>query len=94
MHLGVAHFGLTEYFTDEVDRSLHLVDVSWLVSLDDQDDAHHISGGGDVQEKDFPIFWCCLDRPRGKKILELLECFGSIIIPLKLVGLLEKFEEG
>ena len=52
----VACLGLADYFADEVDRSLHLVDVSWLVSLDDQDDAHHISGGGDVQEKDFPIF--------------------------------------
>jgi hypothetical protein len=37
LHLGVAHFGLAEYFTDEVDRSLHLVDVTRLVSFDDQD---------------------------------------------------------
>ena len=36
---------------------MHLVDVSRLVSLDDQGRAHHISGCGDVQEKDFPVFW-------------------------------------
>jgi hypothetical protein len=31
---------------------------------------------------------------RGEKILELLECFGSIVVPLELIGLPEKFEEG
>ena len=31
---------------------------------------------------------------RGEKILDLLECFGSIIIPLELIGLPEKFKEG
>jgi hypothetical protein len=51
--------GLTEYFTDEVNRSLHLVDVTRFVSFDDQDGAHHIGGGGNVQENDFPVFWCC-----------------------------------
>ena len=52
----VACFGLAEYFTDEVNRSLHLVDMDRLVSFDDQDDTHHIGGGGDVQEEDFPVF--------------------------------------
>ena len=55
----VACLGLTEYFTDEVNRSLHLVDVTRFVSFVDQDDAHHIGGGGDVQEEDFPVLWCC-----------------------------------
>ena len=85
--------GLAEYFTDEVDRSLHLVDVTRLISLNDQDGAHHIGCGGNVQE-DFPVFWCCEDMWRGEKILELLECFGSIVVPLELIGLPEKFEEG
>ena len=54
----VACLGLAEYFTDEVDQSLDHVGMTRLVSLNDQDSAHHIGGGGDVQE-DFPIFWCC-----------------------------------
>ena len=53
------YFGLTEYFTDEVDQSLHLLDVTRLVSFNGQDGAYHVGGGGDVQEEDFPIFWCC-----------------------------------
>ena len=59
LYLRVAQLGLAEYFTDEVDRSLYLVDVTQLVSFDEQDDTHHIGGGGDVQEEDFPVFWCC-----------------------------------
>ena len=93
MHLRVVCLGLAEYFTDEVDRSLHLVDVTRLISLDDQDGAHNVGCGGDVQEEDFPFFWCCKDGWRGEKIVELLECFGSIVVPLELVGLPEKFEE-
>ena len=58
LHLGVACLGLAEYFTDEVNQSLHLVDMTRLVSLDDQDGAHHVGGGGDVHEKDFPVIWC------------------------------------
>jgi hypothetical protein len=57
--LGVAYHGLAEYFTNEVNQSLHLVDMTWLVSFDDQDGTHHVGGGGDVQEEDFPVFWCC-----------------------------------
>ena len=81
--------GLAEYFTDEVERSMHRVDVTRLVSLNDQDGAHNISCGGSVQE-DFPVFWCSEDTWRGEKILELLECFGSIVVPLELVRLPEK----
>ena len=44
----VTCLGLAEYFTDEVDRSLYLVDVARLVSLDGQDGAYHVGGGGDV----------------------------------------------
>ena len=73
---------------------LHLVDVTQLVSFDDQDGAHHIGGGGDVQEEEFPVFWCYQDGWRGQEVLELLECFGSIVVPLELVGFSEKFEEG
>ena len=36
MNLEVAQFGLAEYFIDEVDESLYLVDMAWLVSFDDQ----------------------------------------------------------
>ena len=57
--MGVACLGLAEYFADEVNPSLHLVDVTRLVLFDDQDGTHHIGGGGDVQEEDFPVLWCC-----------------------------------
>ena len=52
----VACLGFAKYFTDGVDGSLHLVDVTQLVSFDEQDDTHHIGGGSDVQEADFPVF--------------------------------------
>jgi len=32
--------------------------------------------------------------PAPQEVLELLESFGSIVVPLELVGLPEKFEEG
>ena len=92
--MGVACLGLAEYFADEVNRPLHLVDMTRLVSFDDRDGTHHIGGGGDVQDEDFPIFWCCWDGWQGEKVLELLECFGSIVVPLELVGLPKKFDEG
>jgi hypothetical protein len=65
-----------------------------LISFVDQDCAHHIGGGGDVEEEDFPVFGCYQNRWRGEEVLEPLECFGSIIVPLELVGLPEKFGEG
>ena len=50
LHLGVAQLGLAEYLTDEVDGSLYLVNVTWLVSFDDQGGADHISGCRDVEK--------------------------------------------
>ena len=50
MHLGVAQLGLAEYFTDEVDGSLYLVDVAWLISFDDQGGVDHVCGCRDVEE--------------------------------------------
>ena len=49
--------GLSQYFTDEVDGSLHLVNVTQLVALDEQNSTHHAGSGGNVQEEDFPGFW-------------------------------------
>jgi len=43
------------------------------------------------QRRVFPL--CCQDGWRGEEVLELLECFGSIIAPCEVVRLLEKFEE-
>ena len=50
LHLGVAQLGLAEYFTDEVDGLLYLVDVARLVSFDDQGGANHMGGCRDVEE--------------------------------------------
>ena len=50
LHLRVAQLGLAEYFTDEVDGSLYLVDVAWLVPFDDQGGVDHMSGCHDVEE--------------------------------------------
>ena len=87
------YFGLTEYFTDEVDRALYLVDVARLVSFDDQDCAHHMSGGSYVEVKDLPIVECGQDGWGREEFIEILECPRSFLIPLELVKLLEKFEE-
>lgn len=65
-----------------------------LVSLDDQDCAHHMSGGGNLEEKKFPIVGCGQDGWFREEFFEFLECSGSVLVPLELVGLLEKFEEG
>jgi hypothetical protein len=53
--LWVTCLRLAEYFTDEVYGSLYLVDVSRLVTLDDQDSTHHTGSGGNVHEEDFLI---------------------------------------
>ena len=53
-----------------------------------------MSGGGDVKEEDLPIVGRGQDGWCREEFLELLECPGGILVPLKLVGLLEKFEEG
>ena len=50
LHLGVAQLGLAEYFTDEVDGSLYLVDMARLVSFDDQGSADHVLGFCDIEE--------------------------------------------
>ena len=46
----IAQLGLAGYFTDEVDGSLHLVDVAWFVSFDDQGGADHVRCCRDVEE--------------------------------------------
>ena len=50
LYLRVAQLGLAEYFTDEVNGSLYLVDMAWFVSFDDQGGADHVRGCRDVEE--------------------------------------------
>ena len=50
LHLRIAHLGLTEYFTDEVDGSLYFVDMARLVLFDDQGSADHVRSCRDVEE--------------------------------------------
>ena len=50
LHLGVAQLGLAEYSTDEVNGSLYLLDVAWLISFYDQGGANHVCGCRDVEE--------------------------------------------
>ena len=94
MHLKVAHFVLAAYFADEVNWSLYLVDMTRLVAFDDQDCAHHIGGGGDVEEEDFPIVGRGQDGWCHEEFFEFLECPGGILVLLELVEHPEKFEEG
>jgi len=42
--------GLAEYFTHEVNGSLYLGDMAWLVSFDNQGGVDHMSGCRDVEE--------------------------------------------
>ena len=85
MNLEVAQFGLAEYFIDEVDESLYLVDMAWLVSFDDQGGADHVRGCHDVEEQHLPIFWSCEDGWNCEEFFELLESYGSFLVPLELV---------
>ena len=85
--MGVAQLGLAEYFTDEVDGSLYLVDMAWLVSFDDRGGADHMGGCHDVEELGLPIFWCCEDGWRCEEFFELLEGYSSFLFPLELVRL-------
>ena len=48
--MGIAQLGLAEYFTDEVDGSLYLVDIAWFISFDDQGGADDVRGCRDVEE--------------------------------------------
>jgi hypothetical protein len=54
LDLLIVHLGVTKYFTNEVERSLNLLDVSWLISLDDKDSANHMGGSHDVEEQVSP----------------------------------------
>ena len=48
LHLRIAQLGLAEYFTDEVDGSLYLVDIAWLIAFDDQGSADHVHSCSDI----------------------------------------------
>jgi len=50
LNLGVANFGVGEYLTDEVHRSLDLQGVSQLLPLDDEGDAHNVVACRDLEE--------------------------------------------
>ena len=53
LNLGVTNFGVGEYLTDEVHRSLDLQGVSWLLPLDDEGGAHNVVACHDVEEEGF-----------------------------------------
>ena len=46
----VMSFGLIKNLTDEVDRTLHLIGVSDLLTLDDDSCANNARSGGDVDQ--------------------------------------------
>ena len=50
LHLRIAQLELTEYFTDEVDGSVYFVDVTRLISFNDQGATDHVRSCRDVEE--------------------------------------------
>ena len=92
--MGVARFGLAEYFTNEVDGSLYLVHVTWLILFDNQGHTDHVGSRRDLEEQSLSVFWRCEDGWSCEELFELLEGHNSFLVPLELVGLPEKFEEG
>ncbi|RLN41393.1 hypothetical protein C2845_PM01G48380 [Panicum miliaceum] len=62
LDLRVAHLGLAEYLTDEVNGfKFHLINVTWLVSLNNQDGTDHM-GGYHYVEKEFLVgLWSRVD---------------------------------
>ena len=94
LYLRVAQLGLAEYFTDEVDGSLYLVHVTWLILFDNQGHTDHVGSRRDLEEQSLSVFWRCEDGWSCEELFELLEGHNSFLVPLELVGLPEKFEEG
>ena len=56
LNLGVANFGISEYLTDEVHRSLDLQAMSRLLPLDDNGGTHNMVACRDVEEEGFSSF--------------------------------------
>ena len=56
LNKGVANFGVSEYLTDEVHRSLDLQGVSRLLPIDDEGGAHNVVACRDVGEEGLSLF--------------------------------------
>ena len=61
LYLRVAQLGLAEYFTNEVDGSLYLVHVTWLILFDNQGHTDHVGSHRDLEEQSLSVFWRCED---------------------------------
>jgi len=53
-----------------------------------------VGSSRDVEEQSLSVFWRCEDGWSCEELFELLEGHNSFLVPLELVGLPEKFEEG
>jgi len=67
--LWIAHLGITEYFTDEVDRPLYFVDLTQCITFDDKNHADHADGDCDVEKQGFSIIWDCEHMWFGQEFL-------------------------
>ena len=56
LNLGIANFGIGEYLTDEVHRSLHFQWASWLLPFNDEGSTHNMVVCRDVEEEGFSLF--------------------------------------
>ena len=68
--------------------------MTWLILFDNQGHTDHVGSRRDVEEQSLSVFWRCEDGWSCEELFELLEGHNSFLVPLELVGLPEKFEEG
>ena len=71
--LGVVNFGIGEYLTDEVHRSLDLQGVSRLLPLDDEGGAHNVVACCDIEEEGFSLFGSDEDWGRCQRCFEAFQ---------------------
>ena len=88
LYLGVSNFGLSQDFTDEVDRSLSLLDVPLLLSFDDESGTDHVMCGGDVEQQFFLESGWDQYRGLGQEISQLVQSLLCFRRPMELILLL------
>ena len=93
LNLGVANFGVGEYLTDKVHRSLNLQRASWLLPFDDEGGAHNVVVYHDVEEEEFSLFGSDEDWGRCQCCFEAFQGLLCLLSPNEHICLFEKFVE-
>ena len=87
LNLWVADLGLGQYLADEVDWPLNGQCMPFLLPLDHNRGANHLSGSGDVDQEGFSISWGHQDRRLCKERLQVPEGFLGLRGPSETLSL-------